>query len=183
MKSSLKDAAAAIRISRRTITNIHENLFWAFIYNVSLIPVAAGAYAALGVSMSPMLGAAAMSISSFTVCTNALRLNLVKPYDTKRDRAKSNIRNKLAGLGKEFEKDTKKEKENINMEKIITIEGMMCGHCEASVKKALEALDGVVSADVSHEKGTAVVALSSDVADDILTKAVEDKDFKVISVK
>ena len=183
MKSSLKDAAAAIRISRRTITNIHENLFWAFIYNVSLTPVAAGAYAALGVSMSPMLGAAAMSISSFTVCTNALRLNLVKPYDTKRDRAKSNIRNKLAGLGKEFEKDTKKEKENINMEKIITIEGMMCGHCEASVKKALEALDGVVSADVSHEKGTAVVALSSDVADDILTKAVEDKDFKVISVK
>ena len=183
MKSSLKDAAAAIRISRRTITNIHENLFWAFIYNVALIPVAAGAYAALGVAMSPMLGAAAMSISSFTVCMNALRLNLVKPYDTKHDRAKSDIRNKLAGLGKEFEKDTKKEKENINMEKIITIEGMMCGHCEASVKKALEALDGVVSADVSHEKGTAVVALSSDVADDILTKAVEDKDFKVISVK
>ena len=183
MKSSLKDAAAAIRISRRTITNIHENLFWAFIYNVALIPVAAGAYAALGVAMSPMLGAAAMSISSFTVCMNALRLNLVKPYDTKHDRAKSDIRNKLAGLGKEFEKDTKKEKENINMEKIITIEGMMCGHCEASVKKALEALDGVVSADVSHEKGTAVVTLSSDVADDILTKAVEDKDFKVISVK
>ncbi len=183
MKSSLKDAAAAIRISRRTITNIHENLFWAFIYNVALIPVAAGAYAALGVAMSPMLGAAAMSISSFTVCMNALRLNLVKPYDTKRDRAKSDIRNKLAGLGKEFEKDTKKEKENINMEKIITIEGMMCGHCEASVKKALEALEGVISADVSHEKGTAVVALSSDVADDILTKAVEDKDFKVISVK
>ena len=183
MKSSLKDAAAAIRISRRTITNIHENLFWAFIYNVALIPVAAGAYAALGVAMSPMLGAAAMSISSFTVCMNALRLNLVKPYDTKRDRAKSDIRNKLAGLGKEFEKDTKKEKENINMEKIITIEGMMCGHCEASVKKALEALDGVISADVSHEKGTAVVALSSDVADDILTKAVEDKDFKVITVK
>lgn len=183
MKSSLKDAAAAIRISRRTITNIHENLFWAFIYNVALIPVAAGAYAALGVAMSPMLGAAAMSISSFTVCMNALRLNLVKPYDTKRDRAKSDIRNKLDGLGKEFEKDTKKEKENNNMEKIITIEGMMCGHCEASVKKALEALAGVVSADVSHEKGTAVVALSSDVADDILTKAVEDKDFKVISVK
>ena len=183
MKSSLKDAAAAIRISRRTITNIHENLFWAFIYNVALIPVAAGAYAALGVAMSPMLGAAAMSISSFTVCMNALRLNLIKPYDTKHDRAKSDIRNKLAGLGKEFEKDTKKEKENINMEKIITIEGMMCGHCEASVKKALEALDGVVSADVSHEKGTAVVALSSDVADDILTKAVEDKDFKVITVK
>ena len=176
MKSSLKDAAAAIRISRRTITNIHENLFWAFIYNVALIPVAAGAYAALGVTMTPMFGAAAMSISSFTVCMNALRLNLVKPYDTKNDKAKSDIRNRIKDL------EIKNEKEINTMEKTIKIEGMMCGHCEASVKKALEALDGVVSADVSHDKGTAVVALEKDVADDILTKAVEDKDFKVTGI-
>ena len=176
MKSSLKDAAAAIRISRRTITNIHENLFWAFVYNVALIPVAAGAYAALGITMTPMFGAAAMSLSSFTVCMNALRLNLVKPYDRKRDKAKSDIRNRLKDL------EIKNEKEINTMEKTIKIEGMMCGHCEASVKKALEALDGVISADVSHDKGTAVVALEKDVADDVLTKAVEDKDFKVTGI-
>ena len=176
MKSSLKDAAAAIRISRRTIRNIHENLFWAFIYNIALIPVAAGAYAALGVTMTPMFGAAAMSLSSFTVCMNALRLNLVKPYDTKRDKAVSDIRNRLNEL------EIKNEKEINTMEKTIKIEGMMCGHCEASVKKALEALDGVVSADVSHDKGTAVVSLEKDVSDDVLTKAVEDKDFKVTGI-
>ena len=176
MKSSLKDAAAAIRISRRTIRNIHENLFWAFIYNVALIPVAAGAYAALGVTMTPMFGAAAMSLSSFTVCMNALRLNLVKPYDTKRDKAVSDIRNRLNEL------EIKNEKELNTMEKTIKIEGMMCGHCEATVKKALEALDGVISADVSHDKGTAVVALEKDVADDVLSKAVEDKDFKVTGI-
>ena len=176
MKSSLKDAAAAIRISRRTIRNIHENLFWAFIYNIALIPVAAGAYAAFGVTMTPMFGAAAMSLSSFTVCMNALRLNLVKPYDTKRDKAVSDIRNRLNEL------EIKNEKEINTMEKTIKIEGMMCGHCEASVKKALEALDGVVSADVSHDKGTAVVSLEKDVSDDVLTKAVEDKDFKVTGI-
>lgn len=180
MKSDLKDAAAALRISRRTITNIHENLFWAFIYNVALIPVAAGAYAALGITMSPMLGAAAMSISSFTVCMNALRLNLVKPYESRHDRAKSNVRNMSGEIENEFNKITIKE--NNKMEKTITIEGMMCGHCEATVKKALEALEGVISADVSHDKGTAVVALEKDVADDILTKAVEDKDYKVIGI-
>lgn len=176
MKSSLKDAVAAIRISRRTITNIHENLFWAFIYNVALIPVAAGAYAALGITMTPMFGAAAMSLSSFTVCMNALRLNLIRPYDTKHDKAKSDIRNRLKGL------EIKNEKEIKTMEKTIKIEGMMCGHCEATVKKALEALDGVISADVSHDKGTAVVALEKDVANDVLTKAVEDKDFKVTGI-
>jgi Cu2+-exporting ATPase len=176
MKSSLKDAVAAIRISRRTITNIHENLFWAFIYNVALIPVAAGAYAALGITMTPMFGAAAMSLSSFTVCMNALRLNLIRPYDTKHDKAKSDIRNRLKEL------EIKNEKEIKTMEKTIKIEGMMCGHCEATVKKALEALDGVISADVSHDKGTAVVALEKDVADDVLTKAVEDKDFKVTGI-
>ena len=180
MKSDLKDAAAALRITRRTITNIHENLFWAFIYNVALIPVAAGAYAALGITMSPMLGAAAMSISSFTVCMNALRLNLVKPYESRHDRSKSNVRNMSGEIENEFNKITIKE--NNKMEKTITIEGMMCGHCEATVKKALEALEGVISADVSHDKGTAVVALEKDVADDILTKAVEDKDFKVTSI-
>ena len=177
MKSDLKDAVAAVRISRRTITNIHENLFWAFIYNVALIPVAAGAYAALGINMTPMFGAAAMSLSSFTVCMNALRLNLVKPYNAKHDKAKSNIRSRINEL------EIKNEKEINTMEKIIKIEGMMCGHCEASVKKALEALDGVVSADVSHDKGTAVVALEKDVADDVLTKAVEDKDFKVLGIE
>ena len=177
MKSDLKDAAAAVRISRRTITNIHENLFWAFIYNVALMPVAAGAYAALGVTMTPMFGAAAMSLSSFTVCMNALRLNLVKPYDSKHDKAKSNIRSRINEL------EIKNEKEIKTMEKIIKIEGMMCGHCEASVKKALEALDGVISADVSHDKGTAVVTLEKDVADDVLTKAVEDKDFKVLGIE
>ena len=180
MKSALKDAAAAIRISRRTITNIHENLFWAFIYNIALIPVAAGAYAAFGLTMSPMLGAAAMSISSFTVCMNALRLNLVKPYDSKRDRAKSNVRTRITEIENEFKNITIKE--NIKMEKTIIIEGMMCGHCEATVKKALEALDGVISAEVSHDKGTAVVALEKDIANDILTKAVEDKDFKVTGI-
>ena len=177
MKSDLKDAAAAIRISRRTIRNIHENLFWAFIYNVALIPVAAGAYASLGVAMTPMFGAAAMSLSSFTVCMNALRLNLVKPYDAKRDKAKSSIRSRIDEL------EINNEKEINTMEKTIKIEGMMCGHCEASVKKALEALDGVVSADVSHDKGTAVVTLEKDVANEVLTKAVEDKDFKVTGIE
>ena len=176
MKSSLADAVAAIRISRRTITNIHENLFWAFIYNVALIPVAAGAYAALGITMTPMFGAAVMSLSSFTVCMNALRLNLIKPHDGKHDKAKSDVRRRIN------ESDIKFLKEIKTMEKTINIEGMMCGHCEASVKKALEALDGVVSADVSHDKGTAVVMLEKDVSDDVLTKAVEDKDFKVTGI-
>lgn len=176
MKSSLKDAVAAIRISRRTITNIHENLFWAFLYNVALIPVAAGAYAALGITMTPMFGAAAMSLSSFTVCMNALRLNLVKPHDGKRDKAESDVRSRINESDINFMKKIK------TMEKTINIEGMMCGHCEASVKKALETLDGVVSADVSHDKGTAVVTLEKDVSDDVLTKAVEDKDFKVTGI-
>ena len=182
MKSDLKDAAAAIRISRRTITNIHENLFWAFIYNVALIPLAAGVYASLGLTMSPMFGAAAMSLSSFTVCMNALRLNLIKPYDTRHDKVNGDIRERLIVLKDEFEKENI-NKENHKMEKTITIEGMMCGHCEASVKKALEALDGVITADVSHEKGTAVVALEKDISDDILTKAVEEKDYKVTGIK
>ena len=168
MKASLKDVAAAIRISRKTIRNIHENLFWAFFYNILLIPVAAGAYSAWGITMAPVFGAAAMSISSFTVCMNALRLNLVKPYDTKHDRAVKYKTN-----------DTVEDKE---MTRTMKIEGMMCGHCEASVKKALEAVDGVEAADVSHEKGEAVVTLCASVDDAVLKKAVEDKDYKVISI-
>lgn len=180
MKSTLKDAVAALRISGKTITNIHENLFWAFIYNVALIPVAAGVYAHLGLTMSPMLGAAAMSISSFTVCMNALRLNLIKPYNTRSDKAKSNIRNRIEELKNEYEK---KEMEIKEMNKTIRIEGMMCGHCEATVKKALEAIDGVVGAEVSHDNGTAVVLLKKDVPNDVLTRAVEDKDYKVTGIE
>ena len=180
MKSSLKDAVAALRISSKTITNIHENLFWAFIYNVALIPIAAGVYAHLGVTMSPMLGAAAMSISSFTVCMNALRLNLIKPYNTKSDKAKSNIRTRIEELKNLYEK---KETEITQMNKTIKIEGMMCGHCEATVKKALEAIDGVVGAEVSHDKGTALVLLKKDVPNDVLTNAVEEKDFKVTGIE
>lgn len=168
MKASLKDVAAAIRISRKTIRNIHENLFWAFFYNILLIPVAAGAYSALGISMAPAFGAAAMSISSFTVCMNALRLNLVKPYDSRHDRA--------------VKYKTNDKPEDKEMTKTMKIEGMMCGHCEASVKKALEAVEGVESADVSHKEGTAVVTVSGAVEDAVLKKAVEDKDYKVISI-
>lgn len=183
MKSGLADSAAAVRISRRTVRNIRENLFWAFIYNAVLIPVAAGAFASLGLTVSPMLCAAAMSISSFTVCMNALRLNLIKPYGKNRDKSLSNIRDSLAVIKKESENMFINSKENTRMEKTITIEGMMCGHCEATVRKALEAIEGVVSADVSHDKGTAVVVLESDVANEILSKAVEDKDFKVTGIE
>ena len=168
MKPTLRDVAAAIRLSRKTIRNIHENLFWAFIYNVLLIPVAAGAYTALGISMSPVFGAAAMSISSFTVCMNALRLNLVKLYINK--------------PSVEAYEEKAVIKEDKGMTKTMKIEGMMCGHCEASVKKALEAVEGVQTADVSHKEGTAIVTLSGAVEDDVLKKAVEDKDYKVISI-
>ncbi len=169
MKSRLTDVSAAVRLSRAAVRNIHENLFWAFFYNVICIPLAAGFYSALfglDFEMNPMVGAAAMSVSSFTVCMNALRLNLLDIHSDKKDKKISYKSNSI-------------KKENVTMKKTITIEGMMCGHCEATVKKALEALDGVASADVSHEKGTAVIELNADVADDILKKAVEDKDFTV----
>jgi len=168
MKPTLKDVAAAIRLSRKTIRNIHENLFWAFLYNVLLIPVAAGAYSALGLNMSPVFGAAAMSLSSFTVCMNALRLNLVKLYVNKPEQTV--VEEKTIAT------------EDKGMTKTMKIEGMMCGHCEASVKKALEAVEGVQAADVSHKEGTAIVTLSGAVEDDVLRKAVEDKDYKVISI-
>ncbi|MDD5944337.1 MAG: heavy metal translocating P-type ATPase [Clostridia bacterium] len=168
MKSRLSDVPAAIRLSRSTLKNIHENLFWAFFYNVIGIPLAAGIwYPLFGLKLNPMFGAAAMSLSSFCVVTNALRLNLINIRDSKKDK-------------KIKHKNKKEEKE---MEKTMMIEGMMCGHCEAAVKKCLEALPGVAEADVSHEAGKAVVKLSADVADEVLKKAVEDKDYKVTDIK
>ena len=168
MKSRLTDVPAAIRLSRATLRNIHENLFWAFFYNVIGIPLAAGVWIPLfGWQLNPMFGAAAMSLSSFCVVSNALRLNWFKMYDPSKDR-KIKIK--------------KTNKEDKTMTKTIKIEGMMCGHCEATVKKALESLSQVDSAEVSHEAGTAVVTLNSDVSDDVLKKAVEDKDYKVTEI-
>ena len=168
MHGSLRDAAAAIRLSRASLRNIHENLFWAFFYNTIGIPVAAGALAHWGITLNPMLAAAAMSLSSFCVVTNALRLNFFKLHDPGHDRkikAKKQI-----------------EKENKNMTKTMKIEGMMCGHCEARVKKTLEAIDGVISAEVSHTAGTAVVTFEA-VSDDTLKSAVEAQDYKVLGIE
>ena len=174
MNSRLTDVACAIRLSRATVRNIHENLFWAFFYNVLLIPLAAGAYVQLlGWSMNPMWGAAAISLSSFFVCMNALRLNLFDLHSAAKDK-------KINTKEKNPEKNPKEETE---MEKTMNIEGMMCGHCEATVKKALESLDGVIEAAVSHEQGTAVVTMDHEVADDVLKKAVEDKDYVVKSIR
>ena len=168
MKSQLSDVPAAIRLSRATLRNIHENLFWAFFYNVIGIPLAAGVWIPIfGWTLNPMFGAAAMSLSSFCVVSNALRLNLFKLHD--------------AGKDKKIKK--KHHKEETPMEKTMKIEGMMCGHCEAAVKKALEAVDGVASAEVSHTSGTAVVTLSKPVDSAVLKKAVEDKDYKVTSIE
>ena len=165
MNSKLSDVPAAIRLSRATLKNIHENLFWAFIYNIIGIPLAAGVWIPLfGWQLNPMFGAAAMSLSSFCVVTNALRLNLFDMRNAAKD------------------KQIKRKQEEKIMEKTMKIEGMMCGHCEATVKKALEALDGVDHADVSHEQDQAVVTLKEDVADDVLKKAVEDKDYNVVSI-
>lgn len=172
MKSRLGDVPAAIRLSRATLRNIHENLFWAFIYNIIGIPLAAGLWIPLfHWQLNPMFGAAAMSLSSFCVVTNALRLNLVNIHDGGKD--KKRTRNPKR----------KKETEVKVMEKTMTIEGMMCGHCEARVKKSLEALAGVDEALISHEAGTAVVKLSGEVADDELRKAVEAQDYKVIGIR
>lgn len=169
MKSSLADVPAAVRLSRATLTNIHENLFWAFFYNVIGIPLAAGVWIPLfHWQLNPMFGAAAMSLSSFCVVSNALRLNLFDMHNAKKDKkikAKNNMK-----------------KENNSMEKTMNIEGMMCGHCEATVKKALEAVDGVSEAVVSHENGTAAVKLEKPVDDSILRKAVEDHDYKVTGI-
>ena len=172
MKSRLSDVPAAIRLSRATLRNIHENLFWAFIYNIIGIPLAAGVFISLlGWQLNPMFAAAAMSLSSFSVVTNALRLNFFRMHDSRRDHK---IKNKLK---------ITTEKETKTMEKTIKIEGMMCGHCEMHVKKALEALDGVKNAEVSHTNGTAVVTLEKEVSDDVLKKAVEDGGYQVTDIQ
>ncbi len=170
MKSRLSDVPAAIRMSRATLRNIHENLFWAFFYNVIGIPLAAGVWIQLlGWELNPMFGAAAMSLSSFCVVTNALRLNWFKMYDASKD--------------KKIKTKHHQKQEETTMKKTMKIEGMMCGHCEARVKKCLEALEGVSLAEVSHEAGTAVVTLDKDVADEVLKKAVEDQDYKVLEIQ
>ena len=173
MKSRLSDVPAAIRMSRATLRNIHENLFWAFFYNIIGIPLAAGVwYPLFGWKLNPMFGAAAMSLSSFCVVSNALRLNLFKMYDASKDK-------KL----KAKKEKKRSKKEDKTMKKIMHIEGMMCGHCEAAVKKALEALPQVDEAVVSHETGTAELTLNAEIADDVLKKTVEDKDYTVTSVE
>lgn len=202
MNSRLSDVSGAIRLSRATLRNIHENLFWAFFYNILLIPLAAGAYVHFmkGWSMNPMWGAAAMSLSSFCVCMNALRLNLFKVHNANRDRhgkgevsetKLNSLIKKVTGNDESSDEPGQSETNNLHednlkegkvMTKTMKIEGMMCGHCEATVKKALEAIDGVNSAEVSHEAGTAVVELSGEVQDGVLLKAVEDKDYKVLSI-
>ena len=174
MKSRLTDVPAAIRLSRATLRNIRENLFWAFIYNIIGIPLAAGVFIkAFGWQLNPMFAAMAMSLSSFSVVTNALRLNFINIHDSKKDnKIKNKINNKI----------NNKTKETKTMEKIIKIEGMMCGHCEAHVKKALEVLEGVEQANVSHEAGTAIVTMTADISDDILKKTVEEEGYKVIDI-
>ena len=193
MKSRLSDVPAAIRLSRATLRNIHENLFWAFIYNIIGIPLAAGIwYPIFGWKLNPMFGAAAMSLSSFCVVTNALRLNLFGMYDAGKDK-KRRKKGNTAGNGSRSAntgsataaqpEENQKEKENKDMEKTMEIKGMMCGHCEARVKKVLEALPEVTEAIVSHEAGTAVVKLSAAVSDDVLKKAVEDQDYEVTDIR
>ena len=178
MKSRLLDVPAAIRLSRATLRNIHENLFWAFFYNVIGIPLAAGAWIhLLGWEMNPMFGAAAMSLSSFCVVTNALRLNLFHIRSTKHDHKRKNHAKQTVAKTAE---DHKENKEETSMEKTMKIEGMMCGHCEARVKKCLEALPGVEKAEVSHVSGTAVLTLSAPVGDALLKKTVEDQGYQVI---
>ena len=179
MKSRLSDVPAAIRLSRATLKNIHENLFWAFIYNIIGIPLAAGLwYPVFGLKLNPMFGAAAMSLSSFCVVSNALRLNFFNMRNGAKDKK---IKTKNHGNPKEAH--VEKDKEEKNMEKIMNIEGMMCGHCEARVKKCLENLPEVKEAVVSHEKGTAVVELNGEISDEVLKKTVEDQDYTVTGIQ
>ncbi|MGN1347386.1 MAG: heavy metal translocating P-type ATPase [Acutalibacteraceae bacterium] len=181
MDSKLSDVPAAIRLSRRTLTNIHENLFWAFIYNVIGIPLAAGCWISLfGWQLNPMFGAAAMSLSSFCVVTNALRLNLIKIHSAKRDRKsrKAIADNDVLTLLNEINFG----KEEKSMTKTMKIEGMMCSHCEARVKKTLEAVDGVESANVSHTEGSAIVTLSKDVPDDVLKSVIDEQGYTVLGI-
>ena len=179
MNSSLKDVAAAVRLSRGTLRNIHENLFWAFFYNVICIPLAAGLFAW---KMNPMIGAAAMSLSSFTVCMNALRLNLFKIHDASHDKPGKGLKGDPDAVLAEIQQTIMKERES-KMTKTVKVEGMMCGHCAATVKKALENLPFVASAEVSHESGTAVLTLSGDPDEAAVKKAIEDKDYKYIGIE
>lgn len=182
MKSRLSDVPAAIRLSRATLRNIHENLFWAFFYNLIGIPLAAGVwYPLLGWKLNPMFGAAAMSLSSFCVVTNALWLNWFHMYDTVKDKKRKYQKAKQK-VEEKVKENVKEKEEETTMTKTMKIEGMMCGHCEAAVKKALEALDGVEAAEVSHEKGTAVVTLAKEVEDEVLKKTVEEKEYQVIFI-
>ncbi len=185
MKSQLRDVPAAIRLSRRTLTNIHENLFWAFFYNVIGIPLAAGVWIPLlGWQLNPMFGAAAMSLSSFCVVTNALRLNLIDVYSTKHDKTYISGKKEHIQSQTVYEyKNQEIEKGEMTMTKTMKIEGMMCGHCEARIKKCLEALNGVSEAVVNHEAGTAVLTLSAEVSNETLKKVVEEQDYKVVSVE
>ena len=184
MNSKLSDVPAAIRLSRAALRNIHENLFWAFIYNIIGIPLAAGVFIPFGLTLNPMFGAAAMSLSSFCVVSNALRLNLFDVHSTKHDRAAKNAAS-LPAVSAQPAAVVNKEstKEDTAMKKTLKVEGMMCGHCEARVKKALEALPEVDEAVVSHEAGTAIVTLNAEVADDVLKKAVEDQDYPVTGIQ
>ena len=185
MNSKLSDVPAAIRLSRATLRNIHENLFWAFIYNLIGIPLAAGLFIPFGLTLNPMFGAAAMSLSSFCVVSNALRLNLFDLHSTKHDH-KSKASSLPAALTQPAAVENTSEsnvKEDSAMKKTLHVEGMMCGHCEARVKKALEALPEVTEAVVSHEAGTAIVTLNAEVADGVLKKAVEDQDYKVTGIQ
>ena len=186
MNSRLSDAAAAIRLSRATLRNIHENLFWAFFYNVIGIPLAAGVFIPFGLTLNPMFGAAAMSLSSFCVVSNALRLNLVDLHSTRRDHAPKHtptLPKALTEPQAETDLETNQQKEETSMKKTLNIEGMMCPHCEARVKKALEALPQVQEAQVSYQAGTAVVTLTAEVADEVLKKAVEDQDYPVTGIQ
>ncbi len=182
MKSSLSDVPAAIRLSRATLTNIHENLFWAFIYNTIGIPLAAGVLIPLGLTLQPMFGAAAMSLSSFCVCMNALRLNLFKIHETRRDKKRRTAAVDFSEVISNDE-DTVSEVGNGSAVRTVHIKGMMCPHCENTVKKALESVDGISNADVSHEKGTAVITLTKDISDDIIAKNVTDKGYEFVSVE
>ena len=188
MKSRLSDVPAAIRMSRATLRNIHENLFWAFFYNIIGIPLAAGVwYPLFRWKLNPMFGAAAMSLSSFCVVTNALRLNLFKMYDASKDRKRKmkkveTAENTVSDIVL-ADKNESENKEETKMTKTMKIEGMMCGHCEATVKKALESIDGVTEAVVSHESGTAVVSMTTEISDEVLTQTIEDKDYKVTGIE
>ena len=176
MKSRLSDVSAAVRLSRATLRNIHENLFWAFFYNAVCIPLAAGAFVHLGLTLNPMVGAAAMSLSSFCVVTNALRLNFFDMHSARHDKPR-----KSHTL--QAEPAIKKEEPNMENKITLDVEGMMCQHCEARVKKALEAVEGVVSATASHESNTAVVETNGKVDAEALKAAVEAQDYKVLSVR